>query len=61
MKRFWTIITPSILVFAIPSATQGQNTISPFVIAGGGGVSQGGSSKIAGTIGQLDAGVLEGG
>lgn len=61
MKRFWTIITASILVFAIPSATQGQNTISPFVIAGGGGVSQGGSSKITGTIGQPDAGVLEGG
>lgn len=39
----------------------GQTEVSRFTLDGGGGLSETGSKRITGTIGQPDAGVLEGG
>lgn len=47
-----------VALITLPSA---QSAISRYTIDGGGGVSEGGDKRITGTIGQPDAGVLEGG
>ncbi|MCA9433630.1 MAG: hypothetical protein KC940_24130 [Candidatus Omnitrophica bacterium] len=46
---------------AISSLASAQSAITSHTIDGGGGVSEAGAKRITGTIGQPDAGVLEGG
>lgn len=48
-------------LFGIQGSSQAQPTIRRFAIAGGGGSSQGGTTRITGTVGLPDAGQLSAG
>jgi hypothetical protein len=59
--RIFVIVSVALLLLASVALANGGYEIPWFTVDGGGGESTGGGLMLAGTVGQMDAGVLSGG